>query len=53
MNEIGSIEVLGLPIKMVKGLKISGFIGDGPVALFLLKQAIYETATKGNNVILC
>ncbi len=45
-------EALDLPIKTVEDLKISGPTDDRPVALFLLKQAVCETATKGNNVIL-
>lgn len=45
-------EALDLPIKTVEDLKISGPMGDRPVTSFLLKQAICETATHGDNVIL-
>lgn len=45
-------EALDLPIKTVKGLKISGPMDDKPVIVFLLKQAICVTATKGENIIL-
>lgn len=45
-------EALSLPIKTVEGLKISGPIDDKPVTSFLLKQAICETAIKGDNVVL-
>lgn len=45
-------EALDLPIKTIEELKISGSIGDMPITSFLLKQAICETATKGDNIIL-
>jgi len=45
-------DALDLPIKTVEELKISGPVGDGPVTSFILKQAICETATHGDNIIL-
>lgn len=45
-------EALGLPLEEIEDLKIAGITDEKPVSLFLLKQAICEVATRGDNLIL-